>query len=418
LLAGMLAALAAIGCRAPAAPPAAPPAAAAVPVDPDDTILANAGNTFIFRVPTAEDAAGHMASGLSAMAEHLGVDLLDPVNLAAVSADPTRRIVMSWGIVDPVQFRRWLAAPRPPADGDGFAVRFRVTIPVADAAVAASGLERWPLGKGCARPGDGPAWSSLITSLSDAADREAAQRPGLGFVCSHGGDAVVARIDARHRELRIVAALGKGALVAAAAAPLPPAPPELAKRLREAGAFDAKVAYYATPLEAARYLASMELFKMSAGLDGVDAQSRARLWPKGVEEIGALERLVGSPPQLFTEILMKDMVTSWTLTDAGDHAFASLEGRGEVGADVAKAEVARTIRLGGAFADAKLLIDTVHEAGPGAGELFEHFLWPHAAAFSAAASPALRALAPPSTLPFGGVMFELDRAHHRLWLRL
>ena len=417
-----LAVLAATGCRA--APPAAPPAvvappASAPPVELEEALLADAGETFALRVPTAQEPERHLGFALADMGALVGLDVFDPAVLAALDPDTSRQIVMSWGSVDPTAFHKWLASPHPPQPGDGFAIRFRVTVPLRDGASAAAALERLPIGHDCARPGDPAKWSAFLAGLSADADRRAAAQPGNAFVCARDqSGATIARVDVGRRELHLDSAIGSGGLVAAVVAPPRLASASVVARLRSGGFFDARVAVFATPGAAARYRAAMLLFRLTAGLEGVDAEIRPRLWTKGADEVGSFERLVNSPPVLFDDLLMKDMATSWSLTDEGLRAFASLAGREMVGADEARAELARTLHPGGAFVDARTLLDTAHEASNGE-KLFDFFLWPHVAALSATLPPEKRQLAMTlATLPFGGVFFELDQPRRRLNLHM
>jgi hypothetical protein len=402
----------------PAVRPAVVPARPA-PVELDERLLADAGETFVIGVSRVQEPGrGQLGFAMADMRAVVGVDVFDPTVLAALEADGGRQIVMSWGSVDPKAYRTWLASPHPPQPGDGFAIRFRVTVPVRDAATAVAALDRVPIGEDCARPGDGARWSAFLAGLTDEADRRAAAQSGNAFVCAaeRQSGATVARIDGRRRELLLDSAIGRGRLVDLVVSPPRLAPASVVAQLRADGFFDAHVGFFATPGASARYRASMLLFKLTAGFEGLDPEMRPRLWAKATDELGSFERLVNSPPALFDEILMKDMATSWGLTPEGARAFASLAGREMIAADDVRAEVARAIHPGGAFADARTLADTIHKASH-AEKLFEHFLWPQVAAFTAG-SPELQQLVPAPTLPFGGVFFELDQPRRRLNLHM
>jgi hypothetical protein len=386
--------------------------------------VANAGGTFVISVPRATGFVGR-ALGLTGDLEAsrqrilalLGFDLFDLSTLSAFKPDPERRIVMAWGIVDPEQLRARLAAPAAPKQGEHFAIRFRLTLPVTEPAAAAAALEKVKLGAECARPRRGEtagAWATWLKGVTDPDDRRAAETSEAAYVCLNGSEAAVARVDAAHREVRWSFALGTGGRLAAAAAPYAPDAAETERLTRE-GFFKARGAFRATPDAEARYRAGMLLFKLAAGFQGLDAESARRMWPRAVEELGSFMRLVESPPRLFSEIVLIDGATTWGLTPEGEQAFAGLKVKWPATPDDVFTRVGGVVRPAGVFATAAVLDENLHQAEPqqAAADLLTHHLWPHLAAF-VAAHPKDRA--PPVELPFPGSRFELDRAGRRLRL--
>src|SRR5262249_8274214 len=136
--------------------------------------------------------------------------------------------------------------------------------------------------------------------------------------------AAVVRVDAQRRELTWTSAFGHGSLVAAAAAQLALDAP-LANRLQRAGLLAAQSGIYTTPADEARAYSAIGLVKTLSGVGGIDEDDmRAQLWRQGVKELGGHDRLVDSPPRLFTDMLATERESTWTLTADGRKFFASL----------------------------------------------------------------------------------------------
>ena len=226
------------------------------------------------------------------------------------------------------------------------------------------------------------------------------------YVCASIGRAAVARAHAATREIRLVIAAGDGDLVATASAPLPRAT-GLDDRLRRRGFFLPRShAMFTTPAGQARGLTATGLIRSLAGLAGVDAPAKRLIWQKSARELGAIQRLADSPPQLFTDFLAIDDAVSWGLTGEGLALFQT----------VAQArDVPRALNLAGVFADPMVLSDTIHQAGDGASIVAALFLWPHVLSFTSAH--------PEVPLPFDMAFaaqdadVSIDRDQGRLLLR-
>ena len=78
----------------------------------------------------------------------------------------------------------------------------------------------------------------------------------------------------------------------------------LAARLGRAGLFTARIGVYTTPADEARAYTAIQLVIMRAGLPPRDeGDERARMWREGLSAVGAVDRLVASPPSLFADML-------------------------------------------------------------------------------------------------------------------
>jgi hypothetical protein len=339
--------------------------------------------------------------------KRLGVDVTDARSLAALGADPDRPIVVSWAIVDPARFGALLASSKPPARETPFVIRAQIVVPIVDPARAAQELAKLPADDACARPtGDPGRWTRWLGSLKKPADRRAAEDRSTAYACNSEDDyALLARIDGARREVRWVSAVGTGALLADAAAPVAADEP-LAARLQRDGFFGAGVGVYATPAAEARGYAAADMLKCQHGIAGIpEADMRDFMWKKAVEEMGGGTRMVESAPRLFIDAMVTDRGASWTLTADGKAFFASL-GLGS-SSDPARLKRAIQARLKptGVFASRAALAETIGVTGNGAYLLALHFLWPHGIAF-VAANPGLVAL-PAGDLDAGSVI-EID----------
>jgi hypothetical protein len=182
-------------------------------------------------------------------------------------------------------------------------------------------------------------------------------------------------VSAATREIRLVLAGGDGDLVAMASAPLPRAT-ALDARLRQRGFFlPRRHAMFTTPEGQARGLTATALIKSLAGLAGIDGPAKRRIWTKSARELGAIHRLVESPPQLFTDFLTIDDAVSWGLTGEGVALFQPL---------AQARDLPRALKPAGVFADPMVLSDTIHQAGDGASIVAALFLWPHVLSFASA----------------------------------
>jgi hypothetical protein len=384
----LVAALAgACASRAPGPRTTAAPTSPALGSAP--TVAAHAGTVFTFRAsPNGEEAPVELRRMHVEMRQLFGIDIAAPHALARVGADPSRPVVVSWAIVDPAELQGLLSSPKAPARNTPFKIRSQIVLPVVDVARAGSALDELSMDPSCARATGEPArWSAALARLEETADRRAAGSGGIGYFCRGEFNASVARFDAARRELLWVAAVGSGALLAEAAAPITP-DRALAERLQREGFFTAGVGAYATPSGEARLYTATGLIKIEAGISGIDpGEMRDRIWRQGVKEITATSRLVDGEPHLFTELRIADRVSSWTLTDAGRRFFASLQLAGTSDAEQLRRAIIGTLKPTGLFADPNALVQSIHEAGSGAFMLIHHFLWPYALVFAASIPP-------------------------------
>jgi hypothetical protein len=362
-----------------AAPAQTPPSAADPPAGAGDVPLAaDAGTYFSFF------ARSGVAAALGNQVRQLfHADLFEPGNLARIGIDPQRPVVHSSTIVEPVYLQQQLAClEKPPS----FVIRSLLVVPVLDPARAEAALDEVLSKTACTRRHDPPARrTAWIDQLRDPEDRRAAETSDAAYLCveEEGRWAGVVRLNPARRELRWVIATGDGSLLAAASAAVPLAK-DLNDRLQRDGFFSAAQALFKTPGGDARAVAALGLNKTRAGLAGITADQRPRLWRKGAQEMGAPQRLVESPPVLFSGFMADDRALTWTLTAEGRRFFSSLALRRGATTKLLKEAIAKKLKPGGVFSDVAQLSDAIHEAGNLGSLLVRHELWPHAIAFAAA----------------------------------
>jgi hypothetical protein len=327
-------------------------------------------------------AAGNVPPAISGWRakswEMFGANLLEADTASIIGMDPQRPAVLSSAIVDPAHLAELVARPHAPTRNTSFTIRLLLVLPVLDPARAQSALDVLMRESVCARPrGDAKRWSALLARISDPGDRRTAEASDAAYLCLTDLAAIVVRMNEARRELRWAVASGEGSPLTAAAAPMPPAPREIVDRLHREGFFSAGAALFKLPAESARESIALELIKSKAGVAGVDASMKDEMWRKGVQEATAAQRLIDSPPVLFSGFFATDGVLSWNLTKEGREFFSSLPAGAATSTKTLKEAIAKTLRPGGAFTDPKRMADEIHEAGP-AAEMFVRFmLWPH-----------------------------------------
>jgi len=347
--------------------------------------------------------------------EMFGANLLNTDSAAVIGVDPKRPVVMSTAIVDPARLRELLASPKAPPADVSFVIRILVVVPVIDPARAQAALDVLMRESVCARPRRIAArWASLLDRLREPEDRRTAETSDAAYLCMTDMAAIVVRINEARRELRWTVASGEGSVLTAAAAPVRPAR-ELADRLQRDGFFSARMALFKLPGEDARAAIALGLIKTRAGIAGVDQSQRDRLWQRSVQEVTAAQRLVDSPPALFSGFLGADGAISWILTKEGRELFASPAFKTVKTTKGMKEAIAKTLRPGGAFTDASTMLDEIHKAGSSAELLIRHMLWPHILAVEATFPPG----APQIATDFDDerARVEIDLAAGRVRLR-
>jgi hypothetical protein len=369
-----------------APPPPRPAAVADAPLDTDGLVAAHAGLLIAFGDSDLTVAKAPQTSALqiarTQLRQLVGVDAFELARAAGLERDRTRPAVVSWGFTDPVEIDRILTLPDlqtiPP-----FAMRSRLVLPVADVARTISAVGRMAEGSACGSPITGaPRWDAWRAGLHDPADARAIADPDLLLACLSGPMALVARIDRARRRLVVTSAGGDGGL-AAATAPVQE-DRALAERLARQGFFSGAVSHFVAPADEARLYLSTQLIKLLAGLAGVEAEMRRALWRQGVSEILAGQRMVESPPVLFTDLMIVDQQRSWGLTEAGAAFFASLSLPPDCDLACLGRQMAGKVPPAGVFRSPETLEREIHNTGFGAYLLAQHFLWPHALAFAAA----------------------------------
>jgi hypothetical protein len=371
-------------CR-PAGTAAPPPVNVAAPAPADDFVLAaDAGTYMAFSISGAGDVPPAITGWRAQQWEMFGANVLDTDSAAVIGTDPQRPVVLSSAIVDPARLRELLASAKAPPLDAPFTIRLLLVMPVLDPARAQAALDVLMRASVCARPrGDQRRWAALLARLSDPNDRRTAESSDAMYLCLTDLAAIVVRMNVARRELRWAVASGHGSLLASAAAPMRPAR-ELGARLQREGFFSARAALFKAPAESAREAIALSLIKSKAGVAGVDPSQRDRLWQKGAHEASASQRLIDSPPILFAGLLAADGALSWTLTKEGREFFSSLPAGSLRSTKSLKDAIAKNLKPGGVFTDARRLSDEIHAAGS-AAELFVRFLlWPHILAVAAA----------------------------------
>lgn len=350
----------------------------------DVALAAGAGNYMSFLSPEGGPIGPPLSGFGSQLRKLFGVGPLDAKLLARVGIDRRRPIVVSLGIVDPARLRELMTSPRAPSANTPFIIRTMVVVPVLDPARAEAALGDARDEPSCVRPRGDPARLRLWTAsvLQDPADLRTAEASDAAYLCAQDDAGVVVRANMARRELRWVLAKGGAGALRAAAAPVPLAR-ELSDQLQADGFFSARTAMFNAPAENARLATATYLIKIMAGIGGVDASQRDRLWQKGVHEVGAIQRLIDSPPALFSGLLAKDGVLSWMLTKEGRAFFAALPGR-PTNAKTLKSAIAKKLKPGGVFSDGQQLADAIHEAGSSGELVVRQMLWPHLIAIEAA----------------------------------
>ena len=349
----------------------------------DVAVAANAGTYSAFRLlPSSESPVPPTFATL--LRQKFDVDIGDPRILADLTVDRDRSIVMSTAIVDPDRLQALLASPEVPPETVPLLIRDLFVMPVTDPARALAALAQLMPARDCIRPrGEAKQWAAWLDQLQDPSDRRTAQNSDAAYLCVFELTKAVVRVDRARREIHWVSAGGIGSLLTAASEKVE-LDRALGDRLRREGFFSARAAMFTTPTGDAHTWAALGLLKTRMGLMGVAAELRPRLWRKGAYEMGAPQRLIESPPVLFDGMLGADGVFSWTLTSEGRKFFASLQVPPGTSVKSLKALIAAKLKPGGAFRDARVLVDTQHEAGSMSPTLIRNALWPHAIAFAAA----------------------------------